>query len=345
MSASLSQDSPHGTPMAGGQPLHPAIADQAADWLTLLMSGEASEAERARWQAWRAEHPDHERAWQHIETVVGHLKVLQPQAAYQTLSPYANEAPRQPGRRQALQLLLWGGVAGAAATLGSRTQTWQSLSASHRTATGEQRSWTLEDGTLLQLNTASAVSVLFDERQRRVRLHAGELMVVTGHARRGGQREQRPFIVETAEGEILALGTRFSVRQHAAHSRVMVFESAVEIRPRSAAAGVQRLNAGERLSFSASGFGMTTAVDEQDGAWTRGQIIADNMRLADFVAELDRYRPGLLRCTEDVAELRISGVFPLQDTDHILANLPNVLPLQVQQRSRYWVTVMAAEAR
>jgi transmembrane sensor len=345
MSASFSQDVPHNMPMAGGQPLHPAIADQAADWLTLLMSGEASEAERARWQAWRAEHPDHERAWRHIESIVGRLKVLQPKAAYQSLSPYAGEAPRQPGRRQALQLLLWGGFAGAAATLGSRTQTWQSLSASHRTATGEQRSWTLEDGTQLQLNTASAVSVLFDDTQRRLRLHAGELMIVTGHTRRDGQREQRPFIVETAEGEILALGTRFSVRQHAAHSQVIVFESAVEIRPRGASAGVQRLNAGERLAFSASGFGMSSAIDEQDGAWTRGQIIADNMRLADFVAELARYRPGIVRCTEDVAELRLSGVFPLQDTDRILANLPNVLPLAVQQRSRYWVTVMAAAAR
>ncbi len=86
-------DTHHARPMAGGQPISEATADQAAQWLTLLMSGEASHEERQRWQQWRAAHPDHERAWQHIEAITGRLKQMEPKAAYRTLSPYV-AAPR-----------------------------------------------------------------------------------------------------------------------------------------------------------------------------------------------------------------------------------------------------------
>ena len=79
------------------------------------MSGEASHEERQSWQQWRAAHPDHERAWQHIEAITGRLKQMEPKAAYRTLSPYVAaprgaQTPASPGRRKALQMLMWGGV-------------------------------------------------------------------------------------------------------------------------------------------------------------------------------------------------------------------------------------------
>ena len=50
---------------------HPAIseavAQQAADWLTVLMSDEAGDAERRDWLRWREMDPEHARAWAHIE--------------------------------------------------------------------------------------------------------------------------------------------------------------------------------------------------------------------------------------------------------------------------------------
>ena len=93
--------------MAGGSPISEAVAQQAAEWLTLLMSGEATDEDRKRWQQWRMTHPDHERAWLHIEAVTGRLKVMKPQAAYKALSPYAGpQALRSPGRRAALRALL-----------------------------------------------------------------------------------------------------------------------------------------------------------------------------------------------------------------------------------------------
>lgn len=60
-------------------------ADAAADWLTLLMSEEASEADRQRWRQWRAAHPENDLAWRHIESIVGQLRQLPAEAAMQAM--------------------------------------------------------------------------------------------------------------------------------------------------------------------------------------------------------------------------------------------------------------------
>jgi transmembrane sensor len=80
---------------------------------------------------------------------------------------------------------------------------------------------------------------------------------------------------------------------------------------------------------------------EQDSQWTQGQLIVEEMPLAEFLAELGRYRKGWLRCQPEVARLLISGAFQLDRTEQILAALPATLPVQVEYRTRYWVTVSA----
>lgn len=198
------------TPLAGGQPISAEVADQAAEWLTVLMSGTASAAQLRDWEHWRAAHPDHARAWAHLEAVTGRLKTLAPQAAYRSLSPYADgKRPASPGRRKALNLVLWGGVAGATGLLATRTQRWQQATADYATATGQRRVLQLDDGTRLTLNTRSAVDVRFDTHQRLLDLVAGEIMVVTAHAL-GAAQDPRPLLVRTVHGDVRALGTRFA---------------------------------------------------------------------------------------------------------------------------------------
>lgn len=317
-------------------PFSERSADEASEWLTVLMSGEATEEDRQCWQQWRRIHPDNERAWQHIENFTQRLKGLNPAAAYAVLSP-ASRAPAI-ARRKAMRALLWLGAAGATGVLASRTQTWRQSVADYRTGTGERRTVSLDDGTRITLNTASAIDVRFDAQRRWVRLVAGEVMIATGHSQPGSP----PFVVDTAEGRIRALGTRFSVRQDNGRTRVAVLESAVEITP--SATGIPRLlRAGERTTFGTGDIGPVLAVDEQTSAWSLGQIIADDMRLGDFIDELGRYRLGIVRCDPAVAGLRLSGVFPVGDTDRILAMLPSVLPVQVRLRTRYWAMVEAVQ--
>ena len=63
------------------------------------------------------------------------------------------------------------------------------------------------------------------------------------------------------------------------------------------------------------------------------------MRLDDFLSELARYRNGLVRCSEAVAGLRVSGTYQLSDTDQVLTLVAQSLNVDVTYRSRYWVTV------
>lgn len=63
------------------------------------------------------------------------------------------------------------------------------------------------------------------------------------------------------------------------------------------------------------------------------------MPLGQFLDELGRHRRGVLRCDPAVAELPLTGVFPLADTDRVLAALQQSLPVEVYGVTRYWVTV------
>ena len=307
-----------------------AAADQAAEWLTVLMADDVGAAERQRWQQWRVADPANERAWRHIEAVAARLRGLHGGAAYKALSPPAWD------RRKAIAILLGIGAAGAAGALAARSAPGQRLAADLHTGVGERRAWTLADGTRVMLNTASAVNVRFDGRRRLLELVAGEIMVVTGHPETGAAS---PFLVRTAEGRVQALGTVFTVRQHAGRTALSVQKDAVAITPSGAPRAARTLLAGQRTTFSASTVAAPTPASTENDAWTMGAIVADDMRLADFLEELGRYRSGVLRCDPALADLRFSGVFPLADTDAILSMLPNSLPVRVRARTAWWVTV------
>ena len=313
------------------------VQQQAAEWLTVLMSDEASEAEHAAWQRWRGADPEHERAWQHIDAVSQRFNGLHRGAAAQALAGTRQQAVN--GKRR--QLLAWLGVAAGGGLLAAQTGAWDGVSAlraDYRTATGERREVVLDDGSVLSLNTGSAVNVRFDDSRRLIELLAGEILVSSGH----GAGSAAPLVVATREGLVRALGTRFVVRQQDGVSTVEVLESAVEIRPRDSAGAPLLLAAGRGVAFSRHAPDAPHAIDAYADAWSRGQLIVDDVTLGDFLADLARYRPGVIDCAPAVAQLRLSGVFPLADTQRILNMLPNSLPVQVRSRTRYWVTVEPA---
>ena len=310
------------------------VQQQAAEWLTVLMSDEASEAEHAAWQRWRGADPEHERAWQHIDAVSQRFNGLHRGAAAQALAGTQQKAVN--GKRR--QLLAWLGVVAGGGLLAAQTGAWDDLRADYRTATGERREVVLDDGSVLSLNTGSAVNVRFDSKRRLIELLAGEILVTSGH----GAGSAAPLEVATREGLVRALGTRFVVRQQGGYSIVEVFDSAVEIRPRDSAGAPLLLAAGRGVAFSRHAPDAPHAIDAYADAWSRGQLIVDDVTLGDFLAELTRYRPGVIDCAPAVAQLRLSGVFPLADTQRILNMLPNSLPVQVRSRTPYWVSVEPA---
>lgn len=323
---------------ADGGPLSTAIVDQASEWLVKIWSGIATTADHEACARWRAAHADHERAWQRLQALEQKFDVVPLGIVRETL-----KRPRiSKSRRRTLKgLTLFIGSSAAAYAVG-RTTTWQRYVADYRTAVGEVRTIVLADSTRVTLDTASAIDVRFDERQRRVDLRSGEIMVTTSA---DPNVTPRPFIVTTSHGTVRALGTRFTVRHTEGEvSRVAVFEGAVSIEPSQGTSSPLRLAAGQQASFSrTTGYGVVAA-DESTSAWVHGSLAVERVRLDTFIKELSRYRPGLLRCDPAAGHFLLTGVYPLTDTDRILASIETALPIQVIYRSRFWVVVTARES-
>ncbi|MHC8314088.1 FecR domain-containing protein [Pseudomonas sp. LB3P31] len=297
----------------------------AARWYARLQSGFASDVDRAAWSEWVNADPAHHLAWQRI-TAVGEQMASVPGSL---ASPALRGADRS--RRQVLRSVLVLASAGSLGWLGWRSETTAALVADVSTAVGERREFRLADGSSLLLNTDTAVNIRFDGQQRVLELVRGEILVTTGT-----DPARRPFKVFTAQAEILALGTRFIVRSQAEGGEVAVLEKAVEV---SAGASKVRLEAGQRMDFNALTLGSVRRNDASVGAWQQGSIIAIDRPLSDLLADLSRYRSGVLRCDPRIADLRVSGAFPIDNTDMALAALESGFSLRVTRHSRYWVTV------
>lgn len=318
-----------------------AAAQAALQWQVVLWSGEVTPEERRAFEQWLGDDPAHRQAWQRVQRVAEQLHAVPSSIAAPALRSARAAAGSRNRRRAVLRSLALLAGAGIAAYAVRETPQWQFATADYRTARGERRELVLPDGTQITLNTATAVDLRFTAQERRLVLLSGEVLVATAP---DNQPLQRPFLVETGEGTIRPLGTRFTVRRleetSPVQSLVQVLEGTVEIAPRDGDAPL-RLRAGQKAVFSRSLVEASAPVDPIDTAWLRGLLVAERMRLADFITELGRYRSGVLRCDPSVADLVISGVYPLDDSDAILQSVAQALPVRIRATTRYWVTVMA----
>lgn len=311
----------------------PRTTREAAQWLTLTMEGNLSPSQEQALRHWRNAHPDNDRAWLHIETMRRRMAGLEPQAGYRSLSQQQSVQTR----RRALKTLLLLSLMGGAGHLAYRGLRYAPEQIAYSNGAHAPRTISLSDGSQLTLDADSEIGVQFDTHQRLVHLRSGRVLLSSGH---GPHTAQCPLRVQTPQGSVRALGTRFVVELQPGATHVALFEGAVELQPSQSGALPLRLSPGQQARFSSirienQGHAM------QEPAWSQGVLIADAMRLDAFLAQLSRYRPGLLRCSEEVASLHISGVYPLADSDAVLDALAHSLAVQIRRRSNYWVTVTA----
>lgn len=297
------------------------VARAAAQWLALLESGAATERDHAALQHWRDSHPQHEQTWQRAQSLRQRFSEL-PQA----LAMASLDRP-QPGRRAVLKRALGVAALVPAAWLISRQLPLDAWRADLRTATGERKRLPLADGASLQLNTATAVDV--DLAQRRVTLVDGELaLTVPGTA---------ALTVDTRYGQLRVSQAEVCVRQLASGCRVSVLKGAVQVRDLKGQ--LATLQGGQQASLQVSGLGAWAPFDVLQLGWRDGVLTAQNQALGDFLRELERYRPGVLRWDPRLESLRVTGSFRLDDTDRILSLLASTLGLELHSRTRYWVTL------
>lgn len=327
----------------GDEALPGDIVDAAINWTVKLDYGSPRPETRHAFERWLQADPRHALAWQRVAAVRQPFADVPPRLLRATLDAVdSGRKPGRGGRRSAVKLLSLLGLALGAGWVARERTPWQRLVADASTAVGEQRTLRLEDGSVIVLNTDTAVSTRLGSERRLVVLHRGEILVTTGADARAGAR--RPFWVELPFGRMQALGTRFTVRLEGSRARISVQEGAVELHPLAGdsrhvvQAGESRWLAEDRTEpADLQGF-------EPDG-WSEGVIAGKDLRLADVLDELSRYRSGRIVCDPRVADLRVSGVLHVGDTDQALRFLAQTQPVSVSRRTGLWITVGPAAGR
>ncbi|QJQ20512.1 iron dicitrate transport regulator FecR [Pseudomonas sp. SK] len=195
------------------------------------------------------------------------------------------------------------------------------------TAIGERRAVLLGDGSKLLLDSGSRVDISWRLRSREAGLHAGQVLFDVSPA------VYRPFVVSAGLTKVEVLGTLFNVRRlDDDQVRVTLARGRVQV----AAAGQTpvRLTPGQQLDAIG---GRLLAVTQADAtkamAWKQGRIVFEQTPLAEAVALLRHYRKAAIRLDDpSLAALKLSGVFDAHDVDRLLALLPSILPVSVQQQ-------------
>lgn len=291
-----------------------SLAEEALEWLVQLHSGEASLDDWAGYDAWKAKDADRRAAAAWAEKL------------WAGLGP----AAQRPSAATAKSALV-GAVVAVALVMGAvgtrisgPPETWL---ADHRTGIGGHRSVILEDGSRLELDAATGVDVAFSAQTRRLILRSGAIHVAVS------PDPARPFEVEAAGGATKALGTAFDVRSDGRDVRVVVTEHAVQVTYPDGNDAPVRVAAGEQIAYGpAHGLGQAGEAAVSATAWHRGRLVFDGMPLGAVVAEMERYRPGLILIADsDLRALPVTGVFDTHDGEGLLDAIAAILPVKVQR--------------
>jgi transmembrane sensor len=300
------------------------IEEEATRWVVECDTGLTTDGERAL-RAWLAADPLHVLAFAKAEKVWDAMSSAPVKTEVNKRRETMRHVGRLPPRRERSRRR-WIAPALAASLalvfVGTARDWPTRLRADAMTATGERREVTLDDGSTVQLNTASAISIDYRGDRRIVRLLKGEaaFAVVADRA--------RPFTVEAGAGTTTALGTRFIVRRDDVDTEVTVTEHRVRVAwPIGEVSSGVDLRVGQATRYGPGGVARPRVVDAQAVAsWTRGRLVFVDRPLGEVVAELNRYHPGYIRVIgDDLAERRVSGVFRTDDPMAALGTLQRLL--------------------
>lgn len=307
-----------------------ADIDRAASaWLARHEMTRLTPAELEAFEAWRAADPRHAEAFEAVSRTLAEVASLSSLAELEPLEP---ERPGWRGRAAA-------GVGAIAATLAAvlivpALLDQPDIEAS--TLVAEIRPITLPDGTKVTLGASSEIKADFDAGERRVRLIRGEAFFEVA------QDGRRPFVVDAGGTEIRDIGTSFEVKRAAGRLEVGVLEGIVDVRAHNLLGrdgAARRVLAGQRVRAQESVLGPVVAsatvgavevAPAAAGAWREGQLAYDDTRLADVVADLNRYyRPGVRLEAGAIGDTRLAASFKADEIDKFLAELPAVAPVTV----------------
>ncbi|HSF76985.1 MAG TPA: FecR domain-containing protein [Steroidobacteraceae bacterium] len=338
------------------------ITDDAAGWMALLDSERCNEADRLAFARWLDEDPRHRWAFQELSEVWAQLRTL---GDVRPMMDWA-QVRRLPSARPAAPAV--------APTLWAPRREWSTLLASvfaivgllihlgfnaqaqrFSTGTAEVRNVLLPDGSTVELNARTTMTVEMDKALRQVRLDAGDAVF---HVARDG----RPFVVATARGEVAALGTSFAVQQDDAGMEVSVLEGRVAVTLASAElpltvydgkvdftprAERAVLDPGERVGISTWLHDRESVTEDQlrrDLAWRHGWVEYQDEPLQSVIGDMRRYSPVSIHLADRrLRDIRVTGRFQIGDVSGLLDHLGTENDVRVDHGGPRWVVLRSTK--
>ncbi len=312
------------------------IEREATDWVVRLGSDQRTGADDVAFKDWLEIAPEHANAYAEQQALWSGIAELSNNDDAKTF--LARPEPSHPilTRRR---ILMGGSVAAAAAGIAIVAPQFFGPSR-YATAKGEQRTIDLADGSVIALNTDSALTVDLTKSERRITLERGQAFFKVAKDR------SRPFRVFAGTYEVRALGTAFDVHRVGDAAKVTLEEGSVAIfdgmNPQAlttpnflAVRPTLILKPDQQVVMAKKAPIVVAKIDPRSIApWRYGELVLDETPLGDIVEDLNRYGgPQIVLADPKLAELRVSGVFHTGRPDLLVEALTAGFPVRVSERT------------
>jgi transmembrane sensor len=308
---------------------------EALRWLALLERGPLPPEEQRRFAAWIAADIKHQGAIVRAQAASLRLDRLAALAGGRSVvESLPQEEPllkRNTTRRRIIAAAASAaGLMGIGAWLerGWIEENWAGTW--YTSSVGELRKVVLTDGSVLTMNTQTALRVRYTRDRRDIHLVRGEVMFTVAHDAR------RPFAVRVREWTALALGTAFAVRQlDEPIMDVTVTEGIVQLLPvdRSSSEARPRLTGNRKALIGPGGKVEVCQVSDaeigQQLAWRTSLVVFAGEPLRQALAEMNRYSHRRIVVDDpELEERRIVGVFSTTDTQTFVSAMSTTLGVE-----------------
>ena len=336
----------------------------AADWLARITDPDASESDFREWQEWLGADPVHVHAYEKMERVWALSAQLSPVVALPQAEAGANVDAFNVDVRDAQVIQMptpvpvtaparerfraFAIAASVAVVVVAGFVTWivqRSVPDVFETATSEQRSLKLADGSQVILGAETRVDVNLGEKRRALELERGVAYFKVAHD------TSRPFVVSGHGHTIEAVGTAFAVDSKPERVVVTVTEGTVRVRrsPTSGIAGSGResmlIHAGQRASVDNSGIRCIVISDASGTAlgWRDGRLEYLREELRFVIADVNRYtNRKIVLDGAGIGALEFTGTVFLEHLDEWLTTLPGSFPLKIANDDAQHVVLRAS---
>ncbi|WP_029907551.1 FecR family protein [Caulobacter sp. UNC358MFTsu5.1] len=308
---------------------------EAAAWYAKLAGQRVSNADLAAFYAWRSDTLN-DAAYTRVEALATQTRALADDPRLRAIAEAAARRPKEKpslparlGRRPWATTAGFGSVLAATALLAGLFVATPWNQKTYSTAVGERRAISLQDGSTIELNTDSQVRVRLTDKRRALVLDRGQAMFAVAHD------PSRPFVVTADDTAVRAIGTRFEVYRRQGAVRVTLAEGRVEVSQDRPGTRPLTLNAGQGVEMGRSAAPRPASVDVAAATgWTDGRLTFRDARLADAVAEVNRYsRRQVVLGPGAPANERINGVFDAGDLEAFVTGMAAALDLRSAPRA------------